>query len=376
MVDSNICSWIAQSLDHCRQCRDDEESLFRATINLTASLLLISFYVSVLCQDAEPASAEWLHLYTIIDLLLSDFEERLNTLQRAGNRVLGSPGAGRPRVEVNIPQVERLVELGIPLTSISSTLGISRTTLWRRLSKLGLCVQRFTTIDDSTLDSIIEGLVNRFPNAGIEMITGYLRSANIFLTRSRIRNSLVRVSPAGMILRQLTTTVRRVYSVPAPNSLWHIDGLHCLIRWRLVIHGGVDGFSRLIVYLKCSENNRADTVLELFLHAVRHYGWLSHVRSDLGMENIEVARAMITNRGTGREAISAELAFTINELRDFGVTHLPVWVTCITLSSMIWKSTVYSTLLMIETSFVYTLSSFLALISSFENLSMHGIIIR
>ena len=376
MVDNNICSWIAQSLDHCRQCRDDEESLFRATINLTASLLLISFYVSVLRQDAEPASAEWLHLYTIIDLLLSDFEERLNTLQRAGNRVLGSPGAGRPRVEVNIPQVERLVELGIPLTSISSTLGISRTTLWRRLSKLGLCVQRFTTIDDSTLDSIIEGLVNRFPNAGIEMITGYLRSANIFLTRSRIRNSLVRVSPAGMILRQLTTTVRRVYSVPAPNSLWHIDGLHCLIRWRLVIHGGVDGFSRLIVYLKCSENNRADTVLELFLHAVRHYGWPSHVRSDLGMENIEVARAMITNRGTGREAISVELAFTINELRDFGVTHLPVWVTCITLSSMIWKSTVYSTLLMIETSFVYTLSSFLALISSFENLSMHGIIIR
>ncbi len=66
------------------------------------------------CQDAEPAS-EWLHLNTIIDLLLFDFEKRLNTLQRAGNRVLGSAGAGRPRVEVNILQVERLVELRIPL---------------------------------------------------------------------------------------------------------------------------------------------------------------------------------------------------------------------------------------------------------------------
>ena len=243
-----LCNWIEQSLNYCRLCRGDEDSLFWATMKLTASLLLISVYVSVLRQDAEPV-AEWLYLYTLIDLLLVGFEERLNTLQRASNRLLGSPGAGRPRVEVDVTQVERLVELGIPLTSISSTLGISRTTLWRRLSELGLYVQRFTTIDDSTLDSILEGLLNRFPNAGIVMMTGYLRSANIFLTRNRIRNSLVRVSPVGMLLRQLTTTVRRQYSVPAPNSLWHIDGLHCLIRWRMVIHGGVDGFSRSIVYL-------------------------------------------------------------------------------------------------------------------------------
>lgn len=72
---------------------------------------------------------------------------------------------------------------------------------------------------------------------------------------------------------------RRQYSVPGPNSLWHIDGNHKLIRyqivadnpytflemsykciylidyvvlfvlklpcrWRFVVHGGVDGFSR------------------------------------------------------------------------------------------------------------------------------------
>ena len=34
-----------------------------------------------------------------------------------------------------------------------------------------------------------------------------------------------------------------------PNSLWHIDGYHKLIRWRVIIHGGIDGFSRLPVYL-------------------------------------------------------------------------------------------------------------------------------
>ena len=27
-----------------------------------------------------------------------------------------------------------------------------------------------------------------------------------------------------------------------PNSLWHIDGYHKLIRWRIVIHGVIDGY--------------------------------------------------------------------------------------------------------------------------------------
>ena len=43
-------------------------------------------------------------------------------------------------------------------------------------------------------------------------------------------------------------------------------------RWRIVIHGGIDGFSRLIVYLHCSTNNRASTVLELFEAGVAKYG--------------------------------------------------------------------------------------------------------
>ena len=143
-------------------------------------------------------------------------------------------------------------------------------------------------------------IIRQFPNAGISMILGFLRGRNIHLPRRRIRECLVRLSPAGVLLRSLTTVVRRHYSVPSVNSLWHIDGLHCFIRWRMVIHGGIDGFSRLIVYLYCSTNNRSSTVFELFQQAVRRYGWPSRVRSDLGLENISVAHAMIAFRGTGR----------------------------------------------------------------------------
>ena len=84
------------------------------------------------------------------------------------------------------------------------------------------------------------------------MILGNLRSRNIFVQRQRVRESLVRTDPAGSAMRWFNTITRRVYSVRGPNSLWHIDGLHCLIRWRFVKHGGIDGFSRLIVYLSCA----------------------------------------------------------------------------------------------------------------------------
>ena len=36
-------------------------------------------------------------------------------------------------------------------------------------------------------------------------------------------------------------------------------------------HGGVDGYSRMIVYLKCSVNNQESTVLELFRAAAASF---------------------------------------------------------------------------------------------------------
>jgi len=80
----------------------------------------------------------------------------------------------------------------------------------------------------------------------------------------------------------------------------YIDGHHKLIRWRLVTHCGIDGFSRMVVYVKCSPNNRASTVYELFLSSVQQFGLPSRVRSDQGRENILVAQHMLEHRGDGR----------------------------------------------------------------------------
>lgn len=52
---------------------------------------------------------------------------------------------------------------------------------------------------------------------------------------SRVQESMRRVDQEGVSMRtfQLHTARRRKYSVPAPNSLWYIDGNHKLIRSEL-----------------------------------------------------------------------------------------------------------------------------------------------
>ncbi len=56
-----------------------------------------------------------------------------------------------------------------------------------------------------------------------------------------------------------------------------------------MIHGAIDGYSRLITYLNCNTDNCASTVLSQFIQATILYGLPSRVRSDHGGENIQVA---------------------------------------------------------------------------------------
>ena len=77
----------------------------------------------------------------------------------------------------------------------------------------------------------------------------------------------------------------------------HIDSHHKLIKWRLVIHGCIKGFSRLIIYLHCCNKNRSETVRNLFQEKVESFYWPCPVRSDQGMENISVARLMLDKFG-------------------------------------------------------------------------------
>jgi hypothetical protein len=73
-----------------------------------------------------------------------------------------------------------------------------------------------------------------------------------------------------------------------------------MIRYRIVIHGFIDGFSRLVTGIRASDNNRAQTVLDLFHQATEGHGIPSRVRGDHGTENLLVAGFMDDNFGPER----------------------------------------------------------------------------
>ncbi len=157
-------------------------------------------------------------------------------------------------------------------------------------------------MSDSELDEVVEQFVTAFPTAGQKTLAGHLSTLGLRLQRYRIRESLYRVDPWGVEQRSRRILHRRKYKVAGPNSLWHIDGHHKLIRWRIVTHGGVDGFSRIPVYLHASGNNRAETVFGCFIQAVERYGLPSRIRADKGGENVRVCDYMLQHplRGPGR----------------------------------------------------------------------------
>ena len=84
----------------------------------------------------------------------------------------------------------------------------------------------------------------------------------------------------------------------------------------------------LFVYLRCSPNNYAETVLGLFQEAVQRFGLPSRVRSDLGGENVGVTRFMLNHpeRGINRGSIIMEKVYTIRGLRDCGLTLGESWL--------------------------------------------------
>jgi hypothetical protein len=164
-------------------------------------------------------------------------------------------------------------------------------------------VDAYSSISDEELETTI-WILSVTDRARETMVIGTLRARDLKVQYRKVRDNLRRVDPVGRALRRRYLIHRREYNVAAPNCLCHIDGNHKLIEpWRIVVHERIDGYSRLIVYLSASSNNRAQIVLDLFLESANHYGLTSRVRSDRELENIEVGRYMLRARGVGRGSI-------------------------------------------------------------------------
>ena len=278
-------------------------------------------FLHIVIAEVDQASDD--RLYEIIDMgcqvlqcailmesmshLVSPFVESLRELLQQMTFVSdqSSTCIGRPRVAIEEDQIRFLVENGFRINDIAAIFGCCRRTIERRLHDFQISPNAYSSISDASLDEMVESVTSLHPKCGEKTINGRLRSQGICVQRERIRESLRRVDPSGVQLRARRVLHRRQYGVECPNALWHLDGYHKLIRWRIVIHGAIDGYSRLITFLKASTNNLASTVLSAFTMAVDHFGLPSHIRIDQGGENVLVSQYMLEHpsRGCGRSSV-------------------------------------------------------------------------
>ena len=79
-------------------------------------------------------------------------------------------------------------------------------------------------MSDSDLDKTVKTIKIEFPNCGVRMLHGHLRSHGICVTEERLRSSMHRTDLNGSVLRCANTIQWHRYNMAGPLSLWHIDG--------------------------------------------------------------------------------------------------------------------------------------------------------
>ena len=161
--------------------------------------------------------------------------------------------------------------------------------LKKSVHKLGLR-RRGNLVDDGVLDTIIRNEVTTSMS-----LVGYRQMAHVIarkyginIPQERVRRSLLRIDPEGVEFRSRNVVRRRIYCSRGPFHIVHIDGHDKLKKWGFAIHGGIDGFSRRILWLKVSTtNNDPLVVANFFLEFPKKYKTAPNIlRFDRGRENI------------------------------------------------------------------------------------------
>ena len=78
-------------------------------------------------------------------------------------------------------------------------------------------------MENIELTFVILHMQREFPAMGEVMVWGRLQSMGFIVRRERLRQTIRQVDPLHTVLRwRGELTSRRPYSVPCPNSLWHM----------------------------------------------------------------------------------------------------------------------------------------------------------
>jgi hypothetical protein len=166
----------------------------------------------------------------------------------------------------------------IPIAKLAKALKIHPETLKHEMKRHGVTWE-FAALSDRDLDCLVKVYKSTKPDSGIRYLVGFLCYHGLRVQRKRVIHLVKQVDSVGRALRMRKIIKQRKYSVQRPNSLWHLDGYHKLIMWGI---------------------NRASTVPEVLLSAVKEYNCPDRMRGDRGGENKATAVYMIMRKGPNR----------------------------------------------------------------------------
>lgn len=134
---------------------------------------------------------------------------------------------GRPKFYITKEQLEFLASMSFTRTQIARMLGVSHMTIYRRCVEFQMVQSVSATLSDDELKLLLTSMRKEHPSMGQTMVWGRLRSMGFSVTRERVRRAIRRTDPLYTALRWRGDTIKRQpYSVPGPNSLWHLGMLN------------------------------------------------------------------------------------------------------------------------------------------------------
>ncbi len=218
------------SLQRIRRCLDDIQSVSEPETMLDR----LEDSIRALVQLNDNNHAEEQEAISLLQTARECIQDAVDTASFHSNvSFLLTGRAGRPSFSLPRDKLQFLVEKGFSIPDIGAILGVSSRTVRRRLQQFSISITgQYSVFSDDELDATIRDILNEFPNCGFRRMDGFLKSKGLRVQQTRIRCSMRRVDPLGVLLRSLEINVisRRTYDIKTPMALWHIDGYHKLIR--------------------------------------------------------------------------------------------------------------------------------------------------
>ncbi|XP_013390872.1 uncharacterized protein LOC106159197 [Lingula anatina] len=176
---------------------------------------------------------------------------------------------------------------------------ISYNAVKKRAKKLGINKRGpGTTSEAEVIAALQDELTSASSLVGYREMTSILRKKGLIVRRNTVMQLLRTLDPEGVEIRRRRRLKRKVYISPGPNYAWHVDGNDKLKPFGFAVHGAIDGYSRMILWLNVAPSNKDPAIISYFYMqtVAALHGCPSLLQTDPGVENGIIAALQCTFR--------------------------------------------------------------------------------